>query len=409
MKRIVPLLLAALLLTGCGEQVPEDTQPAQSIAWEEVPQLNHGVLEYEKLTVEPWYCGRLEYSGKNKWAETELGYYFYSGGRDVLFYADKVNMSNWVGVCNRPNCQHSRMDLNCNAHLFGHGLWIRDGRIFFAAKSNTGKNQPMYLGEHMVPIIASRALDGTDLRIEHVYGELAVKGGGYFTAMASPTWYLMWVGEYNPDGTSTGRYYLQKESGLELVVEQEEDRSRAYPFGRDPWLGGLVSYNAFYGEDTFQLDLLAEYRGDPAFSLYRFVNGELERVDCDGYEGTGKYLSGNTLRLYRENDGYYDLDLVTRQETFLCEAQLENATATILLPNCIVEYNSEQMVLFDGESWQAVEFPQELRGMPMAVNVMASDRIFLTSFDMHRESTTLYQVVLGQESLRLEFCAEMGR
>ena len=30
----------------------------------------------------------------------------------------------------------------------------------------------------------------------------------------------------------------------------------------------------------------------------------------------------SSLRLYRENDGYYDLDLTTQQETFLCKAQL---------------------------------------------------------------------------------------
>lgn len=130
-------------------------------------------------------------------------------------------------------------------------------------------------------------------------------------------------------------------------------------------------------------------------------------MDCDGYETTGKYLSGNTLRLYRQNDGYYDLDLTTQKETFVAKAQLADATATVLLPNCIVEFNGEQMVIFDGESWHDVEIPEELRNLPMAVEVMASDRIFLTDFDMYKESTTLYQVVLGQETLRLEFCDEM--
>ena len=407
-KTLLSLLLCMVLLCGCGEQQPEEPVITESIVWDSVPQLNHGVLEYEKLENQPWYCGRLEYFGKSLWAETELGYYFYSSGRDLLFYADKANMNNWVPVCNRAECKHVRMAPLCNGRMSAFGFWIRDGRIYYAAVSDKGQNMPLYLGEHWTPLVASRALDGTDPRIEHVYEELVVKGGGYISGMAAPTWWLISHGELAPDGTHIGRYYLITESGMELLLEQEEDPYRGYLFGRDPWLGGMEYFDAFFGEDTFQLDLLAEARGEPDLSLYRYVDGDMERVNCDGYERTGKYLSGNTLRLYRENDGYYDLDLTTQQETFVAEAQLADAAAWVLLPNCIVEYNGEQMVVFDGESWRDVEIPEELRNLPMAVEVLASDRIFFTTgFDIYKESIALYQVVLGQENLHLEFCDEM--
>ena len=62
-----------LLLSGChiGEEAPGITESQE---WE-VPQLNYGVLEYEKLEVLPWYSGRMEATSFNRMAETELGYY----------------------------------------------------------------------------------------------------------------------------------------------------------------------------------------------------------------------------------------------------------------------------------------------------------------------------------------------
>ena len=57
MKRYLCFLLAMLfLLAGCQEeeQLVVDPSITESLVME-VPQLNHGVLEYEKLKVEPWY------------------------------------------------------------------------------------------------------------------------------------------------------------------------------------------------------------------------------------------------------------------------------------------------------------------------------------------------------------------
>ena len=66
MKRYICLLLAMLcLLAGCQEeeQLAVDPSVTESLVME-VPKLNRGVLEYEKLKVEPWYCGRMEFTGK---------------------------------------------------------------------------------------------------------------------------------------------------------------------------------------------------------------------------------------------------------------------------------------------------------------------------------------------------------
>ena len=95
MKRIISILLAlllTLLMGGCAEEVPEQPAVTESLVWEEALPLNHGVLEYEKLTPRPWYCGSLEFSGRCRWAERENGYYYFDYGENTLYYADKTDL-----------------------------------------------------------------------------------------------------------------------------------------------------------------------------------------------------------------------------------------------------------------------------------------------------------------------------
>ena len=79
MKRFLCLLAAILfILTGCREedQLVVDPSVTESLVWETMPTLTYGRLEYEKLKVEPWYCGRTEATSSNHMAETEQGYYY---------------------------------------------------------------------------------------------------------------------------------------------------------------------------------------------------------------------------------------------------------------------------------------------------------------------------------------------
>ena len=409
MKKTISMLLAlllTLLVGGCAEEVPEQPAVTESLVWEEALPLNHGVLEYEKLTPRPWYCGSLEFSSRYRWAETEKGYYFNYGGELTLYYADKTDLWNWVPVCNKPNCAHTHHVIGCNAHCGYDEILIRDGRIYFEHEIY-GVGYPLYQGEGYSSVFASRALTGEDLRKEYLPEEIRLNsGGGFHSSVLTPSWWLLSVCRMNPDGTSTGSLYRRTESEMELLLETEVNPIYGYSMGRDTVVN-REWYDTFFGDDTFSIEILAEFQGKPNFSLYRFVNDQLERVNCDGYEIIGKYLSGNTLRLYRENDGYYDLDLTTQQETFLCKAQLPDATAAILQPNCIVEYNGTDMRLFDGERWRTVRIPEELQGAPMTAEALASDRIFLVHYDWRMNNIELYQILFGEDELFLEYCGQM--
>ena len=146
-------------------------------------------------------------------------------------------------------------------------------------------------------------------------------------------------------------------------------------------------------------------------------------------EVSGGYLSGNTLRVFRPNDGYYDVDLETRQEVLLSPSQLENSCAVIVLPNCILESTllskdsldyrtpgmQHSLMLFDGRIWREVALPNELLQADASeclfIHSVNSDSIFLRSAGGLPNSgeplVTLYRIDLTAEELKLEYCGQV--
>jgi hypothetical protein len=394
------------LLAGCQEeeQLVVDPSITESLVME-VPQLNHGVLEYEKLKVEPWYCGRMEFTGNGYWAETETGYYHYEPGTSILKYADKADLSKWVPVCSKPNCQHTINVLGCNAHLDGNSFLIRDGRIYFAGKSG-GKNEQLYMEEQYPRLIASRALDGTDPRIDYYIPDTNTSSQCIESHLLAQEYWLMNISIFNPDGSYTHRSYYRTKDALEVIAEKTGQENRYYLVGEGMVLDGM-RYSGYNGDAIFYNELLSEVLGNPPFTSYRFINGVPERLPHEGYERLGQYLCGNTLRIYRQNDGYYDLDLTTRQETKVANSQLADGFGVVMLPNCIIEFNDQQILIFDGESWLPVQIPEELQGVSLGIGAIASDRILFIRYEYPSTVMHLYQVMLGDDTLTLQYCGKI--
>ena len=409
MKRYICLLLAMLLLlAGCREeeQLVVDPSITESLVME-VPKLNHGVLEYEKLKVEPWYCGRMEFTSGNTWAETEKGYYYYDSQDKILKYADKSDLSKWVPVCSKPHCQHTMYIRGCNALLDGNTFLIKDGRIYYGTGTG-GTDEILYLKDGSTRVIASRALDGTDLRLEYYIDDAIMPAGGSEIDMLTAEFWLLNITIFNPDGTYINRSFRRTDDTLELVAETTTQEMKQYFVGGYTMLDGII-LETCNGDTTFSNLLLSEVRGDPPFSLYRYVDDTLERVEIEDYifSHTARYLSGNTLRLYRPNDGYYDLDLTTRQETKVADSQLTDAQGGLSLPNCMIESSGDQIVIFNGESWRQVQIPEELRDTKWYTGPVASDRIFLIGYGPDGR-THLSQIMLGKKTLDMEYCGIFG-
>ena len=414
-KCVISLVLcicaAVLLLAACHKE----EQPAitESQVWETMPQLTYGVLESEKLEVLPWYDGRTEAASQCNMAETELGYYWMLG--ELLFYADKADLSNWVVVCNKPDCTHSYTQTNCNAQIGNHWFLLRDGRIISTAYSALYPELYPNQKKHGT-ILVSRAADGTDLRLLYALEDIMVGDeGGLSAALLTSHQLLMYSCKNQTDGSEYYNLYRLSKDGIQLIEETTMvDSNRT-----------LIKMTR--GDDVIAVeDLHVE---DDEFIantvLCRFDGG----VKTPVYETVEwGYLTGNTMRVFRKNDGYYDINTDTGEETLLTPTQFENSACFLLLPNCILEttlaYNTQdvrtpdmthQMTLFDGVVWREVRLPKELKAAKPTTYahdfVVTSDSVFFTVSTMERTFALhgggIYRIDLSKEELTAELCQEI--
>ena len=122
---VLVLLLVCVLFCACGAEGDADSMGSE--VWETMPALTYGEMDSEKLQILEWNNGRCEATSKDATVETENGYYMFIGST-FLQYADKNNLSNWLPVCNKPNCLHQ--DQACNAYTASLAIVIKDNRIY---------------------------------------------------------------------------------------------------------------------------------------------------------------------------------------------------------------------------------------------------------------------------------------
>lgn len=414
-KRVFCLALCictvVLLFNACNQE----EQPAitESQVWETMPQLTYGVLEHEKLEVLPWYDGRTEAASQCTMAETEQGYYWMLG--ELLFYADKADLSNWVAVCNKPDCTHSYTHINCNAQIGSPWFLLRDGRIISTVYS--ALYPELYPNQSKRgTILVSRAANGTDLRLLYALEDVMVGDeGGMSAARLTSHQLLLYSSKMQTDGSEHYNLYRLSKDGIQLIEETTlvDCNRKLIKMTRGDEV--IAVEDMHIEEDEFVVKTV----------LYRFDGG----VKTPVYETVEwGYLTGNTMRVFRCNDGYYDINTDTCEETLLAPAQFENSACFLLLPNCILEttlaYNTQdvrtpdmthQMTIFDGVAWREVKLPKELEGAKPTTYahdfVVTSDSVFFTVSTMERmfalHGGGIYRIDLSKEELVVEFCQEL--
>ena len=180
----------------------------------------------------------------------------------------------------------------------------------------------------------------------------------------------------------------------------------------------MRNYSNIKGESSFS----HYYWGPFPYAECRYKDGKPYFVDLSAYLQDGRYLAGNFLRLFRGNDGYYDVDLTTNTETRVAGTFLENVESVIPLPNCVIESTlfypapenlpkdtAHAMAIFDGETWRTVELPAELSDSSQVkylnFRCVTSDSILFT----YAESVAvhLYRIPIQDGDLVLEYCGRI--
>lgn len=411
---IAVLLCAAGALCGCGKV--EQTVQLGSKVWEKMPEATFGVLESEKLSVEAWNCGRAEETSDCSIVECRDGYYFLYDS--MLYYADKERLDTWVPVCKKPDCKHYMYDDQCAAVISTNDITAKDGRLYFTDSLHSYAQ--LYSGKGSGIGVISMLPNGEDRRIDYyVEAGLLLNGGSYGSQLTTNYWlYLSNILEAN--GDTTVRLFRTDEAGTQKLFEtvkgENEPASVLLPTRHTLGLNGeKLYYCGFFQEPGY----------------YSFSGQVPKKVTIPEVPLTAGYLSGTTLRFFRQNDGYYDIDIETGEEVFLIEARLKNSCTSILLPNMILESTllyeqsvkgrtlgmEHSMELFDGEQWRSVELPEDLQFASMSTYLymccVTSDSIWLKQaqyttetrdgkewpyLDMH-----LYRIDLSQKNLTLEY------
>ena len=397
---ILLVFILCLSLLGCDSEEPEATYIQAQAAPD--------TLLTQLLTAEPGNLARANSTGNGRFIETQEGYYFILG--IVLYYADKSDMDTWVPVCQDPQCSHTDSEWpGCSAVINTNKVSLVDGRIRFTTDIEDYPH--LYQLDEGVGgfALCSMAADGSDFQLEHIYEESLIPGGSTQSVCLFPDGYLVCNARFDAEGQYTGEvYYADGSTEAKLLELPVADKSMALSFTAFESFG-ISGTNAF---TTALID------GSTDRWLLWLCDGAVQKVDISELPCYGGYLFGTTLRCYKTNDGYYDIDLLTGEETKLADAQLSNSNANIRTPNCIIESpligdptvriagETPSMKLFDGQQWHDVSLPEAVLNLPAytVLNFMAltSDSII---FAVHESENSVffYRVALDSAPYTMEY------
>ena len=400
--------LVCLMLGGCKD----NTTPKVTANYES--ELLFGVFEAEKLKVLPWNSGRSESTTAHRVAEVESGYYFLY---DLyLYYADKTDLTNWVLVCGKPNCEHYKYNENtgyvdlmedCYAQMDGEWIVWQDGRLYYTE----------YRGNFDVPIkskgmgnlIVSVAPNGADKKFAYAIEDALILSEGIAGGRLIGDQWIQSKSEIDVDGNTVSRMF---------VLDKEGEREIEIP--SDAKIEIYACHDFFLCGDPY-----FECNGISSTKLLTIQNGELFGFDKKYVPETGGYISGTTLRIFKEDKGYFDIDVTTGKQVKVADNRLKDSTGMILAPNCVVEstlfsFNRKNRTeagaieVFDGESWRSVQLPKEWQnpGSDHWLHILGitSDSIWL--YGRNEEDfyggwgfpSDLYRIPLDKEELVMEYC-----
>lgn len=392
------LLLGAFLLcfAGCGKAAPPESPRSVSLQT----------------------CA--ETSGLEM-AETENGYYSLFDG--LLRYADKSDLTSWVPVCNKPDCEHT--DDACPAYVRQQFFYLKDNRIYttrspIAIASANGEHIPQSQRLSDAAVY-STALDGTDMRMEYDLSPILPNG----TAMS-----------YQPAAGMDGIYYstsvLQNDGSYLGQIVRLDDTGFAVLYTGDfveamsPSMDSTKSRNGMQGDfAVYSLLLNREPLENPNGDFADLYDSHLYRFTEDGYEEIsnicqydrrGAYLKGNDFYHFIPGEGYYHTDLGTGASEKWMEAQLPDSRAYHYGTDFIVETNladqeppeTPELRIYSGNSWSEIPLPEGLfpEGASFSPYALSQEYFFfiMGMYDGTRAESHLYRIPLTGDPCTPELC-----
>lgn len=376
-RKSVLIILTILILTGC---VTQKHGGAGSTSWEKMPAVAFGVLKSEMLSIQPWNSGRAEETSQYALAESEKGFFFL--WNNYLYYSDKTQPELWVPICNDPDCDHQDAVAGCSAILYTDRILVKDGQIIFSDEISA--NQHLYKGNGGGRALMSMSSNGDDLKLLYYIEDSLLHDAGMVNEILHSTYWLYQVTSRNQSGDTSSTLYCVDSEGAHVLMDNIACDTLT-PFMDAESLLGLFGDEAYY------------FNYPECNGFYEVSGGTLVPVALPERTFIGGYFSGNTIRYYEPNAGYYDYSLTSGETVQISENRLENSYAAVILPNLIVESTllyelstegrtlgmKHAMEIFDGEQWHSVQLPEEMqlvsRDFWLMTQGVTSDAIWFSS------------------------------
>lgn len=335
MKKLVFIVLAALILTGCttGEKdknsgtnkVPvENTQGENVIVSvdmmeEEFLDLNTYSLENKETT-----DGQPEFLFQGG-ASSDLGLYYWEYPRGRLMYFDKASKVQ-VPLCNRPNCKHE--DETCNADFYSRVIGpvnIYRSMIYYHGESVyiVGDDSDSYVNLYRV------APDGSSwekyMTLFKAEKTITIDGNSTSVEWRRPTVILHKDFVYYVDESESMPKLRRIQMGgseINVVAESQGERAMlyrikaygdfvffqsAYYVGED-FFGGIYAYNVKNGEvvlvkenavrDYYIVDNVLYYEKETIIYKYDLKTGEQKALPVKCKDGPWNYYLVDKNGLY---------------------------------------------------------------------------------------------------------------
>lgn len=380
----IAMLLCSMLIVGCSSTKDSNVNS------EPDPYLSCNVTSYGIMS------------------ELESGYFFVD--EDLLFYADKNDLSNWVEVCNKPDCVHVDDDI-CNAYLdYMDRIVQKNGKLYGIARGNM--KEGIYIYEMDIA--------GNGRKPVYTISDTVEKYISSYTNATFQDRFVTYFGCLNEDG-------LYEQTVILLEADEKGKAVTQTLYEETSELGGLLIMqgNAYWqirGDDIIVTSMMQEEDEMFTDNIVRVENG-LEHIDFPkDISVQGGYLSGNTFICYKQNDGFYKVDLETGEQVLFSESQMEDGRGYVLSEDYMIECNryidnkpeEAKLRFYNGEKWIEIELPEKVKNSddPFYPVALATDRIFY-NHNVRRKGgelvANLYYFMIDEENPELVFCSEVGK
>ena len=315
MKKFIVIVLATLVLTGCGVGEKDKNSEAEKIPVENTEgdsvTVDVEVMKEEFLDLDTYSTkntentdGQSEFS-YTRGASSDLGLYFWEESRGKLMYYDKASKRQ-VPLCNRPNCKHE--DETCNADFYSRITGPIDfykSMIYYHGENVyiVGDDSESYVNLYKV------APDGSGwekyMTLFKAEKTITMENDGMSVEWRYPSIYLHKEYVYYVDNSESLPKLRRIQMGgseIEIVAESQGDRAMLY---RVKCYGDFVFFQSAYyiGEEIFG-----------GIYAYNVKNGEVALVKADAIRD---YYLVDDLLYYEMGEIIYQYDLRTGETTEL--------------------------------------------------------------------------------------------